>query len=385
MRVSKSHITIHIFAILHALTALGCRLAGLQDEYLLTLLTITMIVIICAQEDMRMVVTSCAIVFGNLAGYLIGIAIAQLMGVFNIPHLLAFPVSTIITTEMLGWMIMLACVLFEKRSNDITRREIVWMVSTCAVVYSVRLVLAICHIKGLFGHITEYEDYENVVYFLLSFCTMTLLVAITMIGYEISERKRLSQEKEKRHLAQFRYMRLNQQVNPHFLFNSLNVLDCLVTDGENQKASIYIHKLSSLYRYMLSNEDEVLVKLHEELDYVRHYVDLMQVRFPEGLEFIVDIPEEIMNSNIVPCSLQLLIENATKHNAIDKANPLIIRVSADDSGHVTVSNNLCPKLSLVTSTGKGLRYIRQQFMDISGKDIEVVRTQTDYIVKLPLL
>jgi len=382
MKAAKTHIIVHSFALLHVLTAISCRLVGIPDEYLLTLLTITMVVLICGQRDMRMEISSSAIVFGNLAAYLLGLAIANAISLLELPELLTFPLSTLITTEALGWLIYGLTFLFEKSSTEISRRQVIWLALTCGVVYLVRVILCIFHDRGLFGRI---GNSEGVFYFLFSFCAMTILVAATLIGYAASQRRRTRKEKEKRHLAQFRYMRLNQQVNPHFLFNSLNVLDCLVLDGENEKASTYIHKLSSLYRYMLSNEDEVIVKLREEMEYVNQYMDLMKVRFPEGLEIETSLPEEMMGAGIVPCSVQLLIENATKHNAINKANPLVIRIAAKDSGHIVVSNNLCPKLTPVNSTGKGLKYIRQQFKDISGQDIEVSKTKTDYSVTLPLL
>jgi len=125
--------------------------------------------------------------------------------------------------------------------------------------------------------------------------------------------------------------------------------------------------------------------LREEVEFANLYMDLMKVRFPEGLEMELDIPEELMGASIVPCSIQLLIENATKHNAINKARPLVIRIEAKDGSHIVVSNNLCPKLTQSNSTGKGLKYIRQQFMDISGQDIEICQTENEYSVTLPLL
>ncbi|MGN0189024.1 MAG: sensor histidine kinase, partial [Candidatus Cryptobacteroides sp.] len=192
-------------------------------------------------------------------------------------------------------------------------------------------------------------------------------------------------EIKKRHQAQYRYMRLNQQVNPHFLFNSLNVLDCLVVDGQNEKASTYIHKLSSLYRYMLRNDDEMLVKLKDEMYFVSQYVDLLQVRFPEGFEVRTDIPEEMMNLNVVPCSVQLLIENAVKHNSISSEKPLVVRVFSQDGRHLRVSNNICPKLTAVNSTGTGLKYLRQQYNDISGEDITVTDTGEEFMVDLPTI
>jgi LytS/YehU family sensor histidine kinase len=179
-------------------------------------------------------------------------------------------------------------------------------------------------------------------------------------------------------------MKLKQQVNPHFLFNSLNILDCLVCEQRTEQASVYIHKLAGIYRYMLQNEEETLVRLHEEMAFVGMYVDLLQVRFPEGFRVETDISDEVMNRHVLPCSVQLLIENAIKHNSVGADRPLVIRIVAG-AGAVTVSNNLQLKVSGTTSTRVGLNYIRQQYLDLSGIPIGIRRTDTEYCVTLPLL
>ena len=135
---------------------------------------------------------------------------------------------------------------------------------------------------------------------------------------------------------------------------------------------------------MIRSEDETTVHLREEMDFVSQYVDLLKVRFPEGLEVLVDIPEEAMARSVVPCCVQLLIENATKHNAIYPDKPLRIKVCASGE-KVTVTNNRNPKLTQVASTGLGLQYIRQQYRDLSGKSIVVRSDDQNYTVTLPLL
>ena len=185
-------------------------------------------------------------------------------------------------------------------------------------------------------------------------------------------------------MAQYRYMKLKQQVNPHFLFNSLNILDCLVCDEKSEEASTYIHKLAGIYRYMIKSEDEELVPLRDELEFVQQYIDLLEIRFPEGFKVEQDIPDELTNRYVLPCSLQLLIENATKHNAVRSATPLVIRLKADQN-NVSVSNNIVPKLGKVESTGLGLKYLKQQYLDLSGKHIEIIHTETEFKITLPLI
>lgn len=220
---------------------------------------------------------------------------------------------------------------------------------------------------------------------IVSFMTqITIYCVIYIINYAFTSRYEMQRQREKAHLAQYRYLKLKRQVNPHFLFNSLNILDCLVCEEKTEQASTYIHKLAGIYRYMIKSEDEELVLLRDELVFVNLYVDLLRVRFPEGFDVEVDVDEESMGRYVLPCSIQLLIENATKHNSVTSDEPLVIKVKADGVV-ISVSNNVIPKVTTVSSTGLGHKYIRQQYLDISGKEIEIRRSDGTYCVTLPLL
>jgi LytS/YehU family sensor histidine kinase len=173
-------------------------------------------------------------------------------------------------------------------------------------------------------------------------------------------------------------------VNPHFLFNSLNILDCLICEETTERASTYTHKLAGIYRYMLKNEEEMIVSLRDELIFVGLYVDLLKERFPAGFEVDIDVPEDLMSRMVLPCSIQLLIENATKHNAVIADNPLTIKVEAMGES-IQVSNNIIPKITKIQSTGLGQKYIRQMYLDLTGKQIEITETEDKYSVKLPLI
>jgi LytS/YehU family sensor histidine kinase len=134
--------------------------------------------------------------------------------------------------------------------------------------------------------------------------------AIIACYYGKSQRKALNVEIVKRQKARFQYNRLKQQLNPHFLFNSLNVLDYLVYKDAG-RASDFIKKMADVYRYMLNNENDILVSLQDELIFAIAYVDLLKERFDTGLEVEVNISDQHKNKRIIPCGLQLLIENAT--------------------------------------------------------------------------
>jgi LytS/YehU family sensor histidine kinase len=124
--------------------------------------------------------------------------------------------------------------------------------------------------------------------------------------------------------------------------------------------------------------------MRDELVFVGLYVDLLKVRFPEGFEVNIDVSDEDMARFVLPCSIQLLIENATKHNAVSLDKPLVINVKSDGRT-VSVCNNIVPKVTKSQSTGLGHKYIRQQYMDLSGKEIDIIRTNDSYCVTLPLL
>ncbi len=205
-----------------------------------------------------------------------------------------------------------------------------------------------------------------------------------LLQHTIASKRELRSERERRHKAQYQYQRLKQQINPHFLFNSLNILDYLVQEQHTERASSFIRKLAEIYRYMLRTEQQPLVRLEEELDFAGMYIDLLKERFVDGLAVDNRIDPSMLNAYIVPCSLQLLIENATKNNIVSAEEPLRIELST--SGRtLSVVNNLQPRTSIHPSTGLGLANIRQQYADITSREIEITKTDSQFIVKLPLV
>ena len=244
------------------------------------------------------------------------------------------------------------------------------------IVIAVRLTILLILSGGI--------DRENIVASIIVDYVFSLGALIFLAENAMRINARALEDREKARLAQYRYMNLSQQVNPHFLFNSLNILDCLVCEEKTDQASTYIHKLAAIYRYLLRNEEERLVKLRDEMDFVDQYVDLLKVRFPEGLDIQIDIPADRLNRRVVPCSVQLLIENATKHNAVSADKPLQIMVKCEDDC-VVVSNTLNPKISSGPSTGLGLKYLREQYQDVAGNTPVVRMGENEYTVVIPLI
>ncbi len=212
---------------------------------------------------------------------------------------------------------------------------------------------------------------------------VVFIALFDLLIYFRQSRQLLRREENNKLQAQYQYGLLKQQLNPHFLFNSLNILDYLVQTGEKQRASAFIHKLASVYRYMLRMEGQAVVELREEIAFVRQYIDLLTERFPQGLYVSIHVTDEDMQKSIVPLALQILIENATKHNVVNASQPLYITI-ADKDGALRVSNNLQPRLS-ASSTGVGLKNIDEQYKTLIGRGIQIDKTATTYAVVLPLI
>ena len=178
------------------------------------------------------------------------------------------------------------------------------------------------------------------------------------------------------------YESLKSQVNPHFLFNSLNTLLSLVQGNEN--AERYIENLSEFMRYILKNRDRNGVTLKEETEVAEQYSFLQISRFPNKLEISFDVPDDFSNCIIPPLTLQMLIENAIKHNEISGEHLLRIRIYVDEERQLIVENNLKKKIDSEPSTGIGLKNIRNRYDFLLGKEISVIEDEQMFKVILPL-
>jgi LytS/YehU family sensor histidine kinase len=176
---------------------------------------------------------------------------------------------------------------------------------------------------------------------------------------------------------------LKDQLNPHFLFNSLNVLSNLVYESADRSAE-FIQQLSKIYRYVLDVQQEQLVSLKRELDFAEHYLSLQKIRFENSLEYFIDVREN-QNLFLPPLSLQLLLENAIKHNIASREKPLKIMIQQENESLI-VRNVLQPKISLERSEkGIGLENITKRYALLSDKSPSIQKTASEFIVTLPLL
>lgn len=179
------------------------------------------------------------------------------------------------------------------------------------------------------------------------------------------------------------YELLKQQVNPHFLFNSLNTLKAMVEIGD-QQAVDFILKLSNFYRYTLESRKLDLIHVSEEMEILHAYLFLQKARFEDGFTFTSNLDEKISNTLIPPFTLQLLIENCIKHNVVSINKPLHIRIYSEDD-KIVVENQVQPKTGEDTSLGVGLKNINLRYHHLIEKQIEIIATEKLFQIKLPLI
>ena len=187
-------------------------------------------------------------------------------------------------------------------------------------------------------------------------------------------------EKEK---AMVMYESLKQQLNPHFLFNSLSSLSSLI-QTDQKTAKEFLDQMSKIYRYILKSRDNEVVPLIEDIKLVQVYTQLQQTRFQKGLQVNIHVDEEYYHRKIVPVTLQNLIENAIKHNVIDADSPLVIDIFVENN-YIVVRNNLQKKNFVETSNRQGLANMQSLYRYLSGKSMEISEDKNYFTVKIPLI
>ena len=224
------------------------------------------------------------------------------------------------------------------------------------------------------------------VYNALIFSVVNIILTAILEGMlffskgDAAEQKAKALEKE---LSQIRFEVLKSQINPHFMFNSLNVLSGLI-DKDVNKAQQFIDEFSLIYRYVLETIEKPVVTLNDELQFVRSYVFLQQMRYGEALEVEVNLPAHLLSSLLPPLSLQVVFENAIKHNVVSPSSPLRIEVFAEDEWLV-VKNNIQPKVSSGASTRLGQDNMVKRYKMVCSRTPQFMVDMHHYTARLPLI
>lgn len=272
---------------------------------------------------------------------------------------------------------------------DNPARELGW--KRVAITFVVTLV--VCNLLGKgFVYIHQHFEVPAITAMLHHYLhpLRDILIACIVTGtcyldYQNQRSRRMLLENEQLRLENLvnQYEALKSQLNPHMLFNSLNTLYSLIRESPD-KAQNYLQELSRVMRYTLHDNLSHTVSLNEEMNFVHSYLYLLQMRYEDNLHFDIDIPQELLQRQVPPMAVQMLVENAVKHNEISNRNPLTIRIHAEGNG-LCVSNRIQPKLTDSSSTCIGLANLSKRYRLLFGQDITIEENEKLFKVTLPLI
>lgn len=269
--------------------------------------------------------------------------------------------------------------------------ERVWAGIIATICYTVIAVLLIHYIQFVLIFKHKFSDFFDGKLFWSHLFAIIISLGIAsffharsfMINWKASLKQETTQHEIVAKTETAKFETLKSQLDPHFLFNSLNVLTSLI--GENPKqAEKFTTKLSKVYRYVLEQRNKELIPLEEELRFAKTYMELLQMRFEDAVQFNIPTTVSNLDLKIVPLSLQLLLENAVKHNVVSSAKPLEIYIFEQD-GFLQIQNTVNPKEAIGKSTKVGLRNIADRYGLITNKRVEIKNNSKTFTVSLPLL
>ncbi len=217
----------------------------------------------------------------------------------------------------------------------------------------------------------------------LSVLILASLIVHSFLFFKNWKTAAVQQEKLKHEHLALQYNTLVNQVNPHFLFNSLNSLAALI-DKDPDKAGQFVKKLSEIYRYVLDQKVNELVSVESELKFLESYIFLQKIRFAENLIISMDVTP-VRKRKVIPLSLQMLLENAIKHNIISKDRPLHIEIYSTDEDYIVVKNDNQKKTAIDGSTGLGIENIKRRYEFFTNKPVKTTENQEYYMIELPTI
>ncbi|MBT8234648.1 MAG: 2TM domain-containing protein [Bacteroidia bacterium] len=267
-------------------------------------------------------------------------------------------------------------------SYRITVGAIGSIILTMVGVFLIRIVINI-FIEG--KNWETFIEGETAIYYIIALF-ITVVVSIffhALYFYKAWQEKKVKEHKIIAGTASAKFDALKNQLDPHFLFNSLNVLTSLI-DEDPEQAQNFTTALSKVYRYVLEQKNKDLVSVDEELQFARTYVKLLKMRFEDSIQFEMPEASGFPEGKIVPLSLQLLLENAVKHNVVSSQRPLHIKVFEKD-GKLIIQNNVQEKQVVKKSSGVGLRNIRQRYQILSNREVNIDQSEGQFTVSLPIL
>jgi sensor histidine kinase YesM len=256
------------------------------------------------------------------------------------------------------------------------------IVATISTMFLIRIFIG-CIVFG--RSLSEFISSEHYSYYTVGFTISVIISSIFyfLYYYKNKQDNRLKEQKIIAGVASAQFDALKNQLDPHFLFNSLNVLTSLIEENP-VAATKFTTALSKVYRYVLEQKNKELVTIEEELKFAHLYISLLKMRFEDSIVFTS--PETLMNpeGKVVPLALQLLLENAVKHNQVTPTKKLYITVT-ESKGVLTVTNNLQTKQTLKESSGVGLRNIKQRYAILTSERVTIEHTDETFKISIPII
>lgn len=340
--------------------------------------------------------------FKNLLKFLIGFSLGVQLIVILYNHISGYHVLSgfgyfiyrvvrgVVFTLMAGFLLAYANLYFIRFLNE----KVAWGRATLKriliqVGFSVVLAMLVSVIFTSFAHsLSAYAEELRGVYVsnALIFSVVNIFMVSILEGWIFFTQHKRVEEMAKNleeELSQIKFEVLKSQINPHFMFNSLNVLSGLV-NTDTGKAQQFIDEFSQVYRYVLETIEQPVVSLEKELDFMHSYLFLQQIRYGDCLTYSIHIPASLLKFFLPPLSLQVVLENAIKHNVINASKPLTIDIFSEGS-YLIVKNNLQLKQSMGHSTGLGLKNLTKRYAMIDSEEPGFVVQTGYYIAKLPLI
>ncbi|GAA4281025.1 2TM domain-containing protein [Gaetbulibacter aestuarii] len=275
---------------------------------------------------------------------------------------------------------------FRWKSNQIIWRIVIGVFGSTIITLLDLFVLRATTNYIFYGEsFREFLSGEKLVYYKFGLVVTLIIVAIFHLVYFYNryQQNKIKEQKVIAGTASAKFDALKNQLDPHFLFNSLNVLSSLIEEN-TESAQKFTTALSKVYRYVLEQKNKELVTVDEELDFAKTYMSLVKMRFEDSIIF--EMPEKAENpeSKVVPLALQLLLENAVKHNMVTSKKPLHIKIY-EENGYLVVQNNLQPKQILKKSSGVGLSNIKQRYNLLTNKKVKIIKESQEFAVAIPML
>lgn len=298
----------------------------------------------------------------------------------------------IFTPEAAVATLFSACILFFvidffirnwQKSSRFNTGEVLRIFSTSLLIYLLVMKMIGLMISLVFG--TFEKNFNRETFLLSSFSDLMngFIYGSFFLAYRYYKRNTAYQEQLSLYhqaLSDSKINQLKTQLNPHFLFNNLNVLDQLIEE-DKQKASDFLNEFADIYRYVLEVSDKKTVSVKEELAFAEKYFNLIQYKYGEA--YSLKINNTSSAGNIVPLTLQLLLENAVQHNLGTQEKPVLITVDLNEN--IGVSNTVVPKRNRKRTSGRALQNLQEQYTLLTSRQVEVLKTETDFSVIIPII